>query len=109
MIITFSASTMVPYSDDLINVSDDTSDYSCNSDSSSKASQPSWGSQNFDSLDTASYDWSTLLSTLNITTSMDSLNSTESVYELDGISNVVLQGRNGQVFTVYSIIRNRFN
>lgn len=97
----FLESTMVPYADDLINVSDDTSGYSCNSETSSKASQPSWGSQNFDNLDTASYDWSTLLSTLNMTTSMDSLNSTESVYELDGNFNVVLQGRIGQVNIVH--------
>lgn len=95
---------MVPYSDDLINVSDDTGEYSCNSDTSSKASQPSWGSQNFDNLDAASYDWSTLLSTLNMTTSMDSLNSTESVYELDGNFNVVLQGRIGQVIIFYNTI-----
>lgn len=87
----------MPYSDDLINVSDDIGDYTCSSSNSSNISQPSWGSQNFDKDDTCSYDWSTLLSTLNMTASMDSLNSTESVHELDGNFNVVLQGRIGQV------------
>lgn len=70
-------------------------------------SQPSWGSQNFENVDSCSYDWSTLISTLNMTASMDSLNSTEIVYELDGNSNVVLQGRIGQVHSneIYFVLQ----
>lgn len=96
----FSESTVVPYFDDLISVSEDTGEYSCSSSSSSKISQPSWGSQNFENVDSCSYDWSTLISTLNVTASMDSLNCTESVYELDD-TNIVLQGRIGQVIDMF--------
>lgn len=46
------------------------------------------------------YDLSHLISSLNLstaTTSLDSLNSMQSVFELDGNYDIVLQGRIGQV------------
>lgn len=86
-------STVLSYEEDLVNVSDD---YSCSSSTSSQISQPSWGSQNMENADSYPYDWSTLLTTLNMT-SIDSLDSTESVYELNENFNIVLQGLIGQV------------
>ncbi|XP_018575344.1 tyrosine-protein kinase hopscotch [Anoplophora glabripennis] len=52
-------------------------------------------------LNDESYDWSHFLSPLNLstaTTSLDSLNSMQSVLELDGNYDVVLKGRIGQGF-----------
>lgn len=59
-----------------------------------------------------SYDLSHFLSSLNLstaTTSLDSLNSMQSVFELDGNYNVVLQGRIGQVRTTLTKITYTFS
>ncbi|KAG5896414.1 hypothetical protein JTB14_022497 [Gonioctena quinquepunctata] len=96
-------STTIAYSDDLVNACDVDSEMSEGSNSSLTRS-PNWLSDCQELVnieDYNAYDWSTIFSNLNLstaTTSLDSLNSMQSVFELDGNYNVVLQGRIGQGF-----------
>ncbi|CAG9813018.1 unnamed protein product [Phaedon cochleariae] len=91
--------TTAVYSDDLVGASE-LSDKS----SLSEVGSQHWlmEAQDLVNLEESSfYDWSHIFSNFNIstaTTSLDSLNSMQSVFELDGNYNVVLQGRIGQGF-----------
>lgn len=96
-------STFMPYPDDLVAASEVESDSSPTS--SMRSQSRSWmnSSQqelmNFD--DNYSCDFSNILSNFNfstVTTSLDSINSLQSVFELDQDCSVVLQGRIGQGF-----------
>ncbi|CAH1103307.1 unnamed protein product [Psylliodes chrysocephalus] len=83
--------TNVPYPDD----SDLASECS---DKPSISGSPSLRDPNFIHNFDDSYDWTNIISTTTATTSLDSLNSMQSVFELDDNYNVVLQGRIGQGF-----------
>lgn len=89
--------------DDLISASDVCSDVSDNCSLSGSLSKIQLDCDDFKSYsdDSYSYDWSTFLTGINMSTastSLDSLNLMQSVFELDGNYNVVLQGRIGQGF-----------
>ncbi|CAG9828556.1 unnamed protein product [Diabrotica balteata] len=86
---------------DLINsthISSDMSDYNSLSDSTSQLKLIN-DDISFD--ESCTYEFSTIFSNLNLstaTTSLDSLNTMQTVFELDDNYNVVLQGRIGQGF-----------
>ncbi|XP_023023371.1 tyrosine-protein kinase hopscotch isoform X3 [Leptinotarsa decemlineata] len=93
-------STTAAYSDDLVEARDVDNEFSDESSISLIRSQ-NWLMDSQELEDSNAYDWSNLMSNFNIstaTTSLDSLNSMQSVFELDGNYNVVLQGRIGQGF-----------
>ncbi|KAF5274388.1 hypothetical protein FQA39_LY07268 [Lamprigera yunnana] len=104
---TATESTVVGFSEELISVSD-VGDHDCDLSNSSH-DDPYNSKWNFNTQDVTSYeddmscDFSTILSNLNFSvatsaTSLDSISSMQSIFELDANCNVILQGRIGQGF-----------
>jgi Janus kinase 2 len=97
-------STFMGYNDDLIAATEVENDMSASSNVRSQSENWLVNSEELDLLnyeDSYSCDFSNILSNFNFstaTTSLDSINSLQSIFELDPDCSVVLQGRIGQGF-----------
>lgn len=96
----------MPYQEDLVTLRDMDGDVSLRSNS---VSSNRWlsNAQDLSGTEDDKTDFSTLMSNFDFsttTTSLDSFNSMQSIFELDDDCNIVLQGRIGQVGTVMTKI-----